>query len=367
MTDRREHLEEALRSCAEAGVPNPKDPWPALRERAAERLGGRAVAGRRRGRRPALLPRTRAGWVLAALLAALLFGTAAYAVSGLTRSDLLIEEASLRSGDRGDEVMVRVRAVGSANLPWCTLVEGAALHESAWADDDLTESWDLGDTTVLVFHEAKDAPQAVTDPRRMPLYAVCSAGTGPGGGGAGVRYDAVHVAGTREAQMPPTLEALAGRDFVRQDMATQEIRPPVATLSSGDASVEGTAGPYCWSPGPKSDEDNVLWCWNETGVKGQLPEEKDALSVAPGSTMVLTFGGQPTLDHVMAGATPLVYGELTGQAGKRLRTIRRDGRIEIPVDLPAGGYFVGVYVFGPEGEADYAFRVTVQHDPGQGS
>jgi hypothetical protein len=363
MTDhRRKHLEEALRACAEAGVPNPGDPWPAIRERAGERLGRRAGTGARR-RRLRLLPRTRAGWVFAVLLV-LLFGTAAYAVSGLTRSDLTIEEAALRSGEQGDEIVVRVRATGSANLPWCILVEGAAQNESSWPDEDLTESWQVGNTTVFVFHEDQDPIKNVSDPKRTPFYAVCSAGTGPGGSGPGVRSDAAHVAGTLAGG---NNLASDGREFVRKDMSSQQIRPPVAILSSGEDSVEGAAGPYCWSPGSKSEEENVLWCWNETGVEGQVPPQEDTLHVSAGSTMVLKFGGEAKLDSVVAGAWPLFYGELTGRPAKELRAIRSGDHVEIPADLPPGEYLLGVFVSGPKGEADYAFRVAVEREPGSRS
>ena len=341
------------------------DPWPAIRER--------ALAGGRRSRRIRLVPRTRAGWVLATLLV-LLFATAAYAVAGLTESGLTIEEASLRRGESGDEITVRVRATGSANLPECFLVEGPAMEamrrsenggdppkgrlDSVWPDDDLTESWDAGDTTVFVFHEGKDLPKDTADPRRTSFYAMCTAGTGPGGTGPGIRDDEAHVGGTPEGEIPPPPSG--EKQLVRKDMTSQQIRPPVATLSSGKETVEGAAGPYCWSPGSKSEEEDVLWCWNETGAEGQVPDERDALSVAAGSTMVLGFGGRPRLDSVMAGASPLFYGDVTGQPGKDLRTIRRDGRFEIPADPPAGEYLVHVHVFGPEGEADYAFRVAVE-------
>lgn len=97
-------------------------------------------------------------------------------------------------------------------------------------------------------------------------------------------------------------------------------------------------------------------------MEGQVPNEGDALSVAAGSTMILSFDGRPRLDSVIVGAVPLFYGELTGQPGKGLRAIRRGDRIEIPAGLPAGEYFVGVYVSGPKGEADYAFRVAVERE-----
>ena len=97
-------------------------------------------------------------------------------------------------------------------------------------------------------------------------------------------------------------------------------------------------------------------------MEGQVPNEGDALSVAAGSTMILSFDGRPRLDSVIVGAVPLFYGELTGQPGKGLRAIRRGDRIEIPAGLPAGEYFVGVYVSGPKGEDDYAFRVVVERE-----
>ena len=147
MTERRERVERVLHGCAEAGVAGGVDPWPAIRER--------ALAGGRRSRRTRLVPRTRVGWAFAALLVMLL-GTAAYAVAGLSESDLKIEEASLQRGESGDEITVRVRATGSANLPECYLVEGPVMEamrrvedggeppkgrvDSLWADDDLTES-----------------------------------------------------------------------------------------------------------------------------------------------------------------------------------------------------------------------------------
>jgi hypothetical protein len=55
---------------------------------------------------------------------------------------------------------------------------------------------------------------------------------------------------------------------------------------------------------------------------------------------------------------------LTGRPGEDLRAIRSGDSFEIPVDLPAGEYLVGVYVSGPKGEAGYSFRVAVEREPG---
>lgn len=76
MAEQRERIGEALRARAEAGVPETAVPWPEIRDR--------ALAAKRperpSPRRARFLPRTRVGWVFAAL-AMMLFGTGAYAAS----------------------------------------------------------------------------------------------------------------------------------------------------------------------------------------------------------------------------------------------------------------------------------------------
>lgn len=85
MTERSEDLREALRECADLGVPDDAaDPWPLLRERAGERLAGRKAPGHRgMRRRLRFVPRTRAGWALATLAALLVLSTGAYATGGI--------------------------------------------------------------------------------------------------------------------------------------------------------------------------------------------------------------------------------------------------------------------------------------------
>lgn len=386
MTERSKHLEEALRECAERGVAGSGDPWPDIRERLGDRrtsVGARtasaASSGPRYGpwQRPwrrGLVPRTRAGWVVAVLLLAL-FGTAAYAASGLIPSDLTIEEATLQRGPEGDEIVVRASATGKANLPECFLVEGPAMEamqrqerggkpmegriDSTWPDADLTESYDLGNDTVYVFHDDRDARGRKVDPERTPFFAMCTAGTEPGGTGPGVRSDVVHVEGTPGSDATLASEE---RDFVRKDMTSQEIRPPVATLSFGDRAMEGDPGPYCWSPGSKSEEKNTLWCWGKEENEG-VPQKNKTLKVPAGSTMLFDFGGRPKPDSVVAGAYPLSYGRITGRPATGLR-MREDGRLELPSDLRAGGYSVAVWVSGPKGEATYSYRIAVENGAG---
>lgn len=75
MTEQRERFEEAIRGCAEQGVPDGVDLWPSISRRVDER----AVSSPPRSpRRVWLVPKTRAGWALA-LLVVLLFCTGAYA------------------------------------------------------------------------------------------------------------------------------------------------------------------------------------------------------------------------------------------------------------------------------------------------
>lgn len=76
MASQRRRLEDALRGCAEAGVPETVDLWPAVRERAT---GGRAGMGA--GYSPRVASRRRVGWIVAALIAVLMTGTGAYAAT----------------------------------------------------------------------------------------------------------------------------------------------------------------------------------------------------------------------------------------------------------------------------------------------
>jgi hypothetical protein len=85
-TPAQKALLEALREADERAVSDSIDLWPAI----SERVGGRAAAGPRRSGRQRLVPRTRVGWAFALLLV-LLFGTAAYAASGLVYEAFLEE------------------------------------------------------------------------------------------------------------------------------------------------------------------------------------------------------------------------------------------------------------------------------------
>jgi hypothetical protein len=84
MTEHRRRLQRALRGCAEEGVPEGVDLWPAIRERVGgERTSSERAAAtpQRRVRSPRLVPNTPLGWALA-VLSVLIVAVGAYAASG---------------------------------------------------------------------------------------------------------------------------------------------------------------------------------------------------------------------------------------------------------------------------------------------
>ncbi len=88
MASQSRRLEKALRGCAEAGVPDTTDLWPAVSGRVnGERMGAEPVGqdgdsadARQRSQVPRLVPNTPLGWVLAAV-SVLILGMGAYAVA----------------------------------------------------------------------------------------------------------------------------------------------------------------------------------------------------------------------------------------------------------------------------------------------
>lgn len=75
MPEQRERIEQALRECAETGVPDTVDLWPGIQEHVS-------TVPQRSTRRFRLSPRTRIGWVLAVLAMFLIATTAAFAAAG---------------------------------------------------------------------------------------------------------------------------------------------------------------------------------------------------------------------------------------------------------------------------------------------
>ncbi|CAA9509308.1 MAG: hypothetical protein AVDCRST_MAG05-2923 [uncultured Rubrobacteraceae bacterium] len=87
MASQRKRLEKALRGCAEAGVPDTMDLWPAVKERTTGERASAEPAGQggnaephRRNRVPQFVPNTPLGWVLAAV-SVLIVGVGIYAAA----------------------------------------------------------------------------------------------------------------------------------------------------------------------------------------------------------------------------------------------------------------------------------------------
>ena len=115
MAEQRERLEEALRGCAERGVPEGVDLWPSI----SGRVEARATGGPRRAPRLArLVPDTRSGWAVA-LLAVLLLSTGAYAARGVLYATFRGELPGARGPVYGEQIDQTKRAGGArVTLGW---------------------------------------------------------------------------------------------------------------------------------------------------------------------------------------------------------------------------------------------------------
>jgi hypothetical protein len=111
VAEQRERLEEALRGCAERGVPEGVDLWPSI----SGRVETRATGGARRAPRLArLVPNTRSGRAIA-LLAALLLSTGAYAAGGVLYATFRGELPGARGPMYGEQID-RTKAAGGARV-----------------------------------------------------------------------------------------------------------------------------------------------------------------------------------------------------------------------------------------------------------
>lgn len=147
MTNQRTRTEKALHRCAEAGVPETVDLWPEIREYVS-------AAPQRSARRLRFLPRTRVGWIFATL-AMILFGTGAYAASGLVYD---VFRSSL-PGTEGD-------------------LYGVKLDQKQTHDDAaVTLEWAYADTSYIVvgfgIEDRKESRQIAGRPAELaPIVAV---------------------------------------------------------------------------------------------------------------------------------------------------------------------------------------------------
>ena len=171
MASQRERLERALRGCAEAGVPDTIDLWPAVKERATgERVsaetvgwGGSNANPRRRPRLPHLVPNTPLGWALAAV-SVLIVGLGVYAAAEPVREfyrqglpgtvEPGSEKADREGPDRGQSVqedavstkLFREALPGDEDLSLAENVNQTVNRDGA----SVTLEWAYADTDFVV-------------------------------------------------------------------------------------------------------------------------------------------------------------------------------------------------------------------------
>ena len=106
--------------------------------------------------------------------------------------------------------------------------------------------------------------------------------------------------------------------------------PPESTLGSGDRTVTGVLGGYCWSSGSGGECVDAVY--------PLVPGKEKALAVPVGSDMVFDYGGEGPPDAVRAKAEPLgPGGEPTGSFSRPLGTDGSRDRVTIPAELPPSG------------------------------
>ena len=94
-------------------------------------------------------------------------------------------------------------------------------------------------------------------------------------------------------------------------------------------------------------------------AEAPIPPEEKTLAVPADATLRFDYGGERQPDSVEAGAYPLVRGK-TGEEAERLEVRRSGSGVRMPAELPAGSYVIDVFVYVPEGDASYYFRVLVE-------
>ena len=94
-----------------------------------------------------------------------------------------IQGARLQTGEEGEEIIVVVGHEGF--FPHCILMEARAMRgagregiycrraESRWPKEGATETVQMGESYVVVFHEDPHPGAKVADPRKMPYSVLC--------------------------------------------------------------------------------------------------------------------------------------------------------------------------------------------------
>ena len=104
-------------------------------------------------------------------------------VSGEAPRHPTIEGARLQTGEEGEQIIVVVGH--EAFFPECLLMEARAMRgagregvygrraESRWPKEGATETVQVGESYIVVFHEDPKAGAKVADPRKTPYSVLC--------------------------------------------------------------------------------------------------------------------------------------------------------------------------------------------------
>jgi hypothetical protein len=133
-------------------------------------------------------------------------------------------------------------------------------------------------------------------------------------------------------------------------------RPPESTLSYGDQTATGELGSYCWFKEEGSTRISGGMCAD--AILKAPPEEK-TLTVPVGATLHFDYGGEARPDGVEAGVYPMIRGKVASEA-EPLRIRREGDQTKLFADLPAGEYVINVFLYVPEGDVSYYFRVVTE-------
>lgn len=99
--------------------------------------------------------------------------------------ELTIQQAELQTGREGDQILVVVGVDPPSIFPECTLEEGRTTDAqgnilSRWFDDDATETVQMSNSVVYVFHEDPHPIGKVADPRNTAYLVGCLDASSPG-------------------------------------------------------------------------------------------------------------------------------------------------------------------------------------------
>jgi hypothetical protein len=96
-----------------------------------------------------------------------------------------IEGARLQTGEEGEEIIVVVGVGHEGFFPQCILMEARAMRgagregvyrrrsKSRWPKVAATETVQMGESYVVVFHEDPHPGAKVADPRKTPYSVLC--------------------------------------------------------------------------------------------------------------------------------------------------------------------------------------------------